>query len=196
VKRLLSWCIAAVLTIIAVASFKEAHSSAGALLRSQAAWENGKKFEAVLEARDAAQSLAPFSSTSEQAYQALEKYGSESETKGDFQTSAIAWRAMRAASVSTESPFHSTIQWRAKAEAGLLRISLRGFAASEGARTEQNAPTAADLDKSFEHSRALQRSTFAVVAFSGIAFFLLAYFLTSKMPRKSISDDSVADRES
>lgn len=165
-------------------------------MRSTAAWENGKKFEAVLEARDAAQSVVPFSSTGELAYQALEKYGSESETKGDFQTSAAAWRAMRAAAMSTESPFLSTGGWRAKAEAGLFRISLREFAASEGARTEQKAPTAADLEKSFENSRGLERSTFAIVALLGIVFFVLAYTIGSRLPRKSISDKSVADRES
>ena len=194
-RALLSAAGVAVL-LLGVAYLKQTHSSSQALFRSQAAWESGRSFEAVLEARDAAQSVAPWSGTNLRAYQALEAYGSEAETKGDFQTSATAWRAMRAAAISSDSLLLPTRDWQINAEEGLLRVSLREYASSEAARADQHPPTRADLERSFEHSRGLSRSTLVVVASLTVMTGFLIWGVFGKLLRKSFSRESVSDRES
>ena len=195
-RRAVLSAVGGALLLFGAAYVKQLNSSSQALVRSQAAWESGRSFEAVLEARDAAQSVAPWSAVNQRAYQALETYGSEAETKGDFQTSATAWRAMRAAAISSDSLLLPTREWQSKAEEGLLRVSLREYASSEAARAVQSPPTRADLERSFEHSKGLPRSTFVGVAVVVIVFALLVWGVFGKLLRKSFSSESVSDRES
>lgn len=115
----------AIVAVLLLATLHETREGSRALLASDVAMAAKNPDLAVAEAFDAATHVAPFSPWSEQGFTRLQSIAEDAETRGDDELAETAWRALRAAEVSTRSPFSSDGARRKRAESALARIDAR-----------------------------------------------------------------------
>lgn len=117
--------VLATVAVFFFAALHETRSGARAMLSSDAAITAKNADLAIAEAFDAATHVAPFSPYAEQGYARMQSIAEDAETRGDDELAETAWRAIRAACVSTRNPFSSDGARQKRAETALARIDAR-----------------------------------------------------------------------
>jgi hypothetical protein len=105
-------------------------------------------------------------------YRRLETIARDAEIHGDDETSAGAWRAMRAAALSTRGIGVTTSAWLAMANDGIARIGARAATGPDAARLQSDVrPTEQALLDALKREDTPPTWTFVALAAGAAAFF-------------------------
>ncbi len=148
-------------------------AGARAIERSDAALSRADRAGAIVAARDAAQAVVPGSPYPGLGYRRIEAIARDAEIHGDDAIAASAWRAMRAAALSTRGVGVSTGDWLDEANAGIARVG--SLAASGGPdvakRSDDLRPSEQSLLAAVKRDDTPSTLGFALLALGGTAFF-------------------------
>jgi hypothetical protein len=109
--------------VVVAATSRELAVGRAAIAAADAAAARSDWPEVVLQARTAAEALAPGSPWYEGGFRRLEAVGHDAEARGDDATALLAYGAMRTAALETRAPGHAGDHWRAIADEGLVRVA-------------------------------------------------------------------------
>jgi hypothetical protein len=159
--------------ILATATIVQVRAGARAIERSDAALSRADRPGAIAAARDAAQALVPGSPYPTLGYRRIEAIARDAEIHGDDTTAISAWRAMRAAALSTRAITVSTGDWLDEANSGIARVG--SLAASGGPdvakRSDEMRPTEQALLAALKRDDTPSTLGFALLALGGAALF-------------------------
>ncbi len=105
-----------------------------ALQESDVAFHQGELRRSLLFARRAATAYAPGAPHVEQAYARLQAIALGSESKGDAELAAEAWRSVRSAALETKSVWTPRAEELARADRALARLATQGAEDPEAQR--------------------------------------------------------------
>jgi hypothetical protein len=109
--------------IVVAAGAHEMSVGRAAVAAADAAAARSDWPEAILQARAAAEAVAPGSQWSPAGFRRLEAIGHDAEARGDDATALLAYGAIRTASLETRAPGQGVDRWRTVAEEGLARVA-------------------------------------------------------------------------
>jgi hypothetical protein len=112
-----------VIAAVAVLTVREIASGESEVAAADAAASRSDWPGAIFHARAAAESRVPGSPWPQRGWARLEAVGHDAEARGDDATAMLAYGAMRAAALATQSPGSDSDRWRTKAEEGLGRVA-------------------------------------------------------------------------
>jgi hypothetical protein len=162
---------AVLLAVFGVAAWRELGAGSRGLDACDRAVERKEWGAAIAGARTAAEATLPGSPYPQRGYARLEAIARDAEARGDDDTAAEAWRAMRAAALSTSGVGVRAGDRRALADEGLLRVSrARDAASTAGGRHDEVAEEAA-LAAALARDEAPPTFTLILLAVGGVAFF-------------------------
>ena len=170
-------CGLVVALVLAVGVGRQLAEGSHALAESDLARERGEYAVAVAAAKRAAEAVVPFGPHSAQGYARLEEMAREAERRGDDATAAAAWRAMRAAVISTRGFGVGGGAWRHVAEDGLVRVAAQ----RPGARDPTEAVTEVTLRAALAEENTPQTWRFFMIAAVGAAFLAGASRLLTRI---------------
>jgi hypothetical protein len=109
--------------VIGVVTAREVAMAQAEVVAADAASQRSDWGDAIVNARAAAEAVAPGNPWPERGRQRLEAIGHDAEARGDDATALLAYGAMRAAALATRGPGSGGDGWRRKAEEGLARVA-------------------------------------------------------------------------
>jgi hypothetical protein len=112
-----------VVSLVAVLTAREMSVGQRRVRAADEAAERSDWWEAVANARAAAEALVPGSPWPERGRLRLEAIGHDAEARGDDAIAMLAYSALRSAALATRAPGTHSDRWRAKAEEGLVRVA-------------------------------------------------------------------------
>jgi hypothetical protein len=165
-----------VLLIVIVAWISRSSEGKKSLDACDAAVKRGDRIEAIVFARAAAESRCPLCSSSETGYQRLQTIAKEAEGRGEDTTAVAAWRAVRAASLSSVVIDTQTAR-RTHADEEIARLEHRIdlAAAAGGGSTTSPAASEERLRVALQASSVPGTMVFLMLTAGGVLFFVAAY---------------------
>jgi hypothetical protein len=109
--------------VLGAATARELALGRAAIAAADAAAARSDWPEVVLQARAAAEAVAPGSPWQPAGFRRLEAVGHDAEARGDDAAALLAYGAMRTAAVETRAPGHADDRWRKVAEEGIARVA-------------------------------------------------------------------------
>jgi hypothetical protein len=158
--------------VLATATTMQLRAGSRAIDASDAALVRADRPGAIDAARTAAEAVVPGSPYPTWGYRRLETIARDAEIHGDDETSTGAWRAMRAAALSTRGLGVRTGAWLAMANDGIARVGARGWSGPDAARLQSDVrPTEQTLLESLKREDTPPTMTFVLLAFGAASFF-------------------------
>jgi len=142
--------------------------------------KRGDRVEAIVFARAAAESRCPLCSASDTAYQRLETIAKESEARAEDTVAVAAWRAVRAASLSS-ALFDTNTARRQRADQEIARLEHRIdlAAAATGGSPASPAANEERLRAALQASSVPGTPVFLLLTAGGALFLFGAYRFVS-----------------
>jgi len=164
--------IALVAIVLGVATVVQLRAGARAIDESDAALSRADRAGAIAAARTAAEAVVPGSPYPTWGYRRLETIARDAEIHGDDETSTAAWRAMRAAAISTRGIGVRTSGWLAIANEGIARVGARGWSGPEAAKLQTDVrPSEQALLEQLKREDTPPTLTFVLLGAGAAAFF-------------------------
>lgn len=158
--------------VLATATVVQLRAGARAITDSDAAMSRADRPGAIAAARAAAEAVVPGSPYPSWGYRRLETIARDAEIHGDDETSAAAWRAMRAAALSTQGIGVRTSGWLAMANEGIARVGARGWSGPDAAKLQSDVrPTEQQLLEQLKREDVPPTLSFVMLAVGAAAFF-------------------------
>jgi hypothetical protein len=161
---------ALVVVVLAVAWMGRVSEGRKSLDASDAAFKRGDRVEAIILARAAAEARCPWCSAPELGFSRLYAIAKDGESRGDDATAVAAWRAVRAATLSTVL-FDTSPARRERADAEIARLEHRIDAVATAAGAPPS-PAASEerLRVALAKSAVPSGAVFALLAVGGALF--------------------------
>lgn len=144
-----------------------------------ASLKRGDRIEAIVFARAAAESRCPLCSSSEAGYQRLQTIAKEAEGRGEDTTAVAAWRAVRAATLSSVVLDAQGGARRTHADEEIARLEHRIDLAAAAGGGSATSPAASEerLRAMLQASAVPSTMVFLLLAAGGVLFVAGAYRL-------------------
>ena len=184
-RRILAVALVTLLAL-AVAWAGRAAEGRRALVDADAALARGDLLEAILSSRIAAEARCPGCGAPDEGFARLEKIARDAEARGDDATAFAAWRAARAALLTTAVSSTASAR-RVHADAEVARFAHRIDAAAVAAGANPT-PAASEerLRATLSETDLPGGATFALVGLGGLVFLVAgARFAMSKAARST-----------
>ncbi len=158
--------------VLGTTTIMQLRAGSRAITESDAALARADKPAAIAAALTAAEAVVPGSPYPTWGYRRLETIARDAEIHGDDETSTGAWRAMRAAALSTRGVGVATGGWLAMANDGIARVGARGWSGPDAAKLQSDVrPTEQALLETLKRDDTPPTLTFAMLAVGAISFF-------------------------
>jgi hypothetical protein len=165
-----------ILAIVVIAWISRVSEGKKSLDACDSALKRGDRIEAIVFARAAAESRCPLCSSSENGYQRLQTIAKEAEGRGEDTIAVAAWRAIRAATLSSVV-FDTETARRTHADEEIARLEHRIDLAAAAGGGSATSPAASEerLRAALRASSVPGTMVFLLLAAGGILFFAGAY---------------------
>ncbi len=158
--------------VLGTATVMQLRAGSRAITDSDAALARADRPAAIAAARAAAEAVVPGSPYPTWGYRRLETIARDAEIHGDDETSTGAWRAMRAAALSTRGVGVMTGGWLAMANDGIARVGARGWSGPDAAKLQSDVrPTEQALLETLKREDTPPTLTFVILAVGAASFF-------------------------